>query len=83
MLTINITQSHIDKSEPMLDTKTPLGFALQEVFVGAKIHVGIRYVHIAGKTFVLSPAIVDYLEKYDIDGIAEPITLELDLEWVK
>lgn len=83
MLTINITQEHIDKSEPMLDTKNPLGFALQEVFKDAKIQVGIKYVHIAGKTFVLSPELVAYLEKFDIEGVAEPKTIELDLEWVK
>jgi hypothetical protein len=80
MIRIDITQEDIDKSEPMLEEKNPLGFALKRVFPNSTIHVGLCNIQIDNLVLKMSPEVVDYIEKFDIERVAEPISLEMNIE---
>ena len=79
MINLQITTEHIAKSEPMLEEKNPLGFALKEYFPNSKIHIGIKQAQVDNCILKLSPKLIAYLEDFDIDGKAEPINLEMDI----
>ena len=80
MLNVEITQDDIANSKQMMDEFNPLGFALKRVFPNSEIHVGITKAKVDNLIIQLSPKVVQYLEDYDINGIAKPIILELDIK---